>query len=87
MLHDHILVRVVIESEQSGIALPKSMLDERKLTATTGIAAAVGPECKWVKEGDFVFYKQFVGNILEHETLPEGAAHVVVSEHDILGRI
>lgn len=87
MLHDHILVRVIIDQHDSPIALPPELMEMKKASATTGIAEVVGPECKWVKKGDFVFYKQYVGNPLDHESLDKASAHIVVSEHDILGRI
>lgn len=95
MTSNLILVEVStkVEGEGGDIALPSEILQEKRLekqsTATTGIASVVGPDCESVEQGDFVFYKQFVGNILDHESLDndEHKAYIVVSEKDILGFI
>lgn len=85
MLRNTVLVKLEIKNKDGGIYLPEIVKDEQKINATTGQAVSVGPEAKVVKEGDFVFYKNYVGNILEHETLPKGETLVVVSEDDIVG--
>lgn len=87
MLENMILVNVVVDSEENGISLPEELVQQRRMSATVGIAEIVGPECKYVKKGDFIFYKQYVGNALEHEQLDKNSMHIVVSENDVLGII
>lgn len=89
MLSNMVLVKVTLELEPTGIALPTHITEAKKADATTGTAYVVGPDCKYIKKDDFVFYKQYVGNILDHEELSgdPNVVYIVVSENDILGHI
>lgn len=84
MLRDNALIRVQVKKE-SMIELPENIRVQEKLSATTGEIVAVGPECEMVKVGDSVFYKQYVGNVLDFDGVPSDDLFVVVSENDIIG--
>lgn len=77
------LVIVKLEEKDNGIIIPDSLKDQLQSTLTFGQAYAIGPDCKYVKEGDYIHYNSFVGHELKDETLPKGL-FTIVSENDIL---
>ncbi len=84
MLRDNVLIRVEKrEQTDKGIYLPSDIVD--KQVATTGWAEEVGPDCKIVKKGDYLFFKEMVGHLIDHQVLDDSCFHLVVSENDIVG--
>lgn len=85
MLRDCCLIKVTItDEERQGIAIPDDIKRRKQMEASHGIVVALGPEVKTVGMGDEVMYKSFIGNIIEHESIPDDAMYLVVSEKDIL---
>lgn len=85
LLRDCCLVKVAITEEESqGIAIPDDIKRRKQMEASHGYVVAVGPEVKTISMGDEVMYKSFIGNIIEHESIPTDAMYLVVSEKDVL---
>jgi len=72
------------EVTREGIHLTPESAERAAREATYGRVVIVGPDAKTVKVGDFVLYKQYVGNELKHSLLPKDFRYIVVSEDDLL---
>lgn len=83
MIKNLVLVKVPKEDTVHGIAMPKDYVEMN--IANAGVVAGVGPECVYVNEDDFVFYKSTVGHKIEDDTLPKNYHFIVVAEGDIIG--
>jgi co-chaperonin GroES (HSP10) len=85
MLRNTILIKITKQEKDGAVHLPETVQKERSISAIAGEAVSVGDDCKVVTEGDFLFYKSYVGNALEHKLLPKDEILIVVSEDDVVG--
>lgn len=79
------LVLVKLDKERSDLVLPDTAKEKMVMEATKGTVVSAGPECKEVKEGDFIHYNSWVGNEIKDEELKDGI-YIIVAEKDILCR-
>ena len=82
MRGDLILIKIEETEEELDIELPDAVQKSRRLSATSGEAVAVGPDCTF-KVGDRLKYPAYIGNEIEDEELGDGI-YVVVAESDIM---
>lgn len=86
MLRDCILVEIQKEVKtKHGIHLPTQSVEDVARIASIGVAKDAGPDCSFVKKGDKVFFKSYVGNWIDHEDFSKASLWVVVSENDVIG--
>lgn len=87
MNRDLVLVKLEEVTKSTELILPEDVKESAEnreiMYATTGTAEAIGPECEYVKEGDFIHYNSVIGNQIKDETLT-GGIFIVVAERDIL---
>lgn len=85
LLRDCCLIKVTLTDEEvQGIAIPDDIKRRKQMEASHGFVVAIGPEVKTVTIGDEVMYKSFIGNIIEHDSIPSDGMYLVVAEKDIL---
>ena len=87
MMENHLLIKIEDKLKGSGIAIPedtKERMMEEAALSNQGEVAFIGDECKYVKIGDYVHYKNFIGNRVDDESLSKDGTYVVVAENDIL---
>lgn len=84
ILKNHLLVKIDKRSKtEAGLYMTEESAIAAAREATYGEVVEVGPSAS-IKKGEFVLYKQYVGNELKHSTLDENFHYIVVSEDDIL---
>lgn len=82
MLRNLVLVKLDDIKTKSAIELPEAVKQEKKISATSGTAVVVGPECE-IETGVRVKYPSYIGNEVRDEALTDGV-YIVVSESDII---
>jgi co-chaperonin GroES (HSP10) len=76
------LIIVKLSEKAGAIIIPDSAKESMFATCTSGVAEIVGPDCKYVKKGDFIHYNSYVGNEIKDPEL-KGGIYMIVSENDV----
>lgn len=81
-LFARVVVEPIAEEEvrSSGIVLPDTVSKDRP---KEGKIISVGPNCKSVKAGDIILFKQYSPT----EVKLDGAEYLILDEEDILGTV
>ena len=79
------LIIVKLETKKSNLELPDNVKEQMLNETTKGTAVSVGPECKEVKNGDFIHYNSYVGHEIKDDELKDGV-YIIVAENDVLCR-
>ena len=81
---NHLLIEVGVQDmSKKGIHLTPESVEAEARKATYGQVVEAGPKAT-IKIGEFVLYKQYVGNELKHSSLDSKKHYIVVAEDDIL---
>lgn len=81
MLRELVLIKYPID-RPSGLELPESYQEEKRLAGDPGEVVSVGKDVEDVKVGDTVIPKAYVGNAIPVED--EDNIYIVISELDIM---
>lgn len=85
LLRNLVLVKIPKQTKsRGGLELPTSAVEEKKLSASEGVAVACGKECEEVAVGDKVMCKAYVGNDLDDDTFDSDFWYRVIAEDDIM---